>query len=81
MDFKSFFLILIFSLLANVRSTFAQPCKAVNGHTYYVTSKNSTGSGTLRQAILDANADNTGGNIHSLIFSDTITLNAPLPPI
>src|SRR5450432_1286280 len=53
--------------------------------TFSVTNTNDAGAGSLRQAILDANASGspagvvTGANIVNITPSETITLNSPLP--
>ncbi len=63
---------------------FALSCVAANANTYYVTSIASTGAGTLRQAITDANG-NAGAD--TILFNingtgvQTITLASALPPI
>jgi autotransporter-associated beta strand protein len=50
------------------------------GATYTVTNTNDSGAGSLRQAILDANAGGAGGIIQFTI-GGTITLITSLPPI
>ncbi|MFL6211960.1 MAG: Calx-beta domain-containing protein [Pyrinomonadaceae bacterium] len=49
-------------------------------NTYIVTNTNDTGAGSLRQAILDANA-NPGADLITITANGTISLNSALPAI
>ena len=53
--FKRFSSLLLISLLLCAGLLAAAPVQVANALTYTVTNSNSTGAGSLRQAILDAN--------------------------
>ncbi len=73
------FLLLLISV--SVHRSFAQCAAAVNGNDYYVTDTIDGSPGSLRQAILDANAQNTGGRILNFSNGFVFPIFSPLPDV
>src|SRR5688572_25140823 len=79
---KNFYIgfLLLFIITHSVSAQFL--CTpAVNGTTYWVTTDIDGGPGSLRQAILDANAANIGGVIEINGAWSNYPINSPLPLI
>lgn len=69
----------VFVLVLFSKFSFCQCANATLGHNYFASDMNNSGFGTLRQAILDANADNVGGVI--TVLPAYLYLSSPLPVI
>ncbi len=72
--------VLVLLLLSTITAN-SQCTPAVNGNIYWVTTNADGGPGSLRQAILDANADNTGGSIEINGGWSSFPINSQLPVV
>ncbi len=80
--YKSRLFLLLFIIFTSTVKVSAQCTAAVNGSVYLVTTNADGGPGSLRQAILDANAANVGGAIYTWgpVLYD-FPIYSPLPTV